>query len=228
MPPLSLRPIRRLARLPSWPPMWPPSWPGLAGAAAVLGAASLAAVLGWTVSDRLEQDNDFCNECHLDASTPLHIELRREFDRRPAASLAAAHARAEVEGRDDPAFRCIDCHGGTSWAGRVRVKALAAKDAFWYVVGHFEEPDGMRWPLWDEDCRKCHAGFAGQSWDGRGPEPFHARSVHNVKLGVDCVECHFVHGPGGNPDAHFLHAEPVRAQCARCHDEFQESEEEYG
>lgn len=197
----------------------------LAWAAWLAGAGALSGVLGWTVTDRLERDNDFCNACHLggpDAGTPLHVDVRREFDARPALSLAAAHAAAEVEGRDDAAFRCIDCHGGTSWVGRARVKALAAKDAFWYVVGRFEEPDGMRWPLWDEDCRKCHARFAGQAWDGLGPEPFHARSVHNVKLGVDCVACHGAHGPGGDPAAHFVHAVPVRAQCALCHDEFQD------
>lgn len=193
---------------------------------AVAGGVVSSSVLGWTVSDRLEQDNDFCNECHLSADTPLHVDVRREFDGRPAVSLAAAHAAAEVAGRNDPAFRCIDCHGGASLRGRARVKLLAAKDAFWYVMGRFEEPDAMRWPLWDEDCRKCHAEFAGQSWDGFGPEPFHARSVHNVKLGIGCVECHLAHGSGGDADAHFVHAAPVRAQCARCHDEFQDFEED--
>lgn len=190
------------------------------GVLAVLGVVGGAA--GWVVTDHLEQDNDFCNACHLGPEQPLHIELRREFDARPAVSLSAAHAAAEVEGRGDPAFRCIDCHGGTGAAGRMRVKVLAAKDAFWYVVRRFEEPERMRWPLWDADCRKCHAAFAGQAWQGPGPEPFHSLAVHNVELGVDCVECHAVHGPGGSPDGYFLHAGPVRAQCARCHDEFEE------
>ena len=194
----------------------------IATAAALLGAGLGAA--GWAVSDRLEQDNDFCNACHLEPGRPLHQELRREFDARPSASLAAAHAAAAVEGRQDSAFRCIDCHGGTGALGRLRVKVLAGKDAFWYAVGRFEEPDGMRWPLWDDDCRTCHMEFAGQSWQGWGPEPFHARSVHNAELGVDCVECHQVHGPGGDARGYFLHAAPVRAQCARCHQEFEEEE----
>ncbi|MEM7410790.1 MAG: hypothetical protein AAF430_11190 [Myxococcota bacterium] len=188
---------------------------GIAAAAALLSAP-----LGWVVTDHLEQDNDFCNACHVDATTPLHIDVRARFDGRPAADLASVHAATEVEGRDDPAFRCIDCHGGVSFVGRARVKALAAKDTFWYVVGHFEEPKGMRWPLWDEDCRQCHARFdesPGAAWESTR---FHQVPLHNVDLGVDCVECHLVHEPGGNADAHFLHAEPVRAQCARCHEEF--------
>ena len=189
----------------------------------VLGAAGLlSGATGWVVTDRLEQDNDFCTSCHLTADVPLHIDVRREFDARPAPSLAALHAAEPVAGRDDPAFRCIDCHGGTGALGRARVKVLAAKDAFWYVTGRFEEPDGMRWPLWDGDCRQCHATFAGQLEAPGDPPAFHALAVHNTRLGVGCVECHDVHGPGGNPDAWFVHARLVRAQCARCHSEFEE------
>ena len=78
----------------------------------------------------------------------------------------------------------------------------------------------MRWPLWDDDCRKCHERFdesEGDSW--RRPR-FHQLAVHNVALGVDCVACHQVHAAGGNPDAYFLEAAHVRGQCALCHSEF--------
>ena len=197
---------------------------GLRGfAIGALAAAMLAASLGaagWAVSDSLEQDNDFCNACHVSKETPLHREIRRDFDARPAASLAGAHAVAGAAHRDDGALRCIDCHGGTSLAGRVRVKALAAKDAFFYLGGRFEEPRAMRWPLWDEDCRKCHASFAERSPEsGRSPG-FHELAVHNAGLGVGCVECHRVHASGGDPDVNFLDTGAVRAQCARCHSQF--------
>jgi nitrate/TMAO reductase-like tetraheme cytochrome c subunit len=183
--------------------------------------ALVSAPLGWTVTDRLERDNDFCNACHLESGTPLHAEVRAAFDARPAATLAAAHAGVRIEGRED-GFRCIDCHGGASLVGRARVKVLAAKDAFWYVVGSFEEPDGMRWPLWDEDCRKCHEAFdeaPASTW--QSPR-FHQVPLHNVELGVDCVRCHRVHDAGGNTSAHFIHADSVRVECARCHPEFEE------
>jgi hypothetical protein len=173
------------------------------------------------VTDVLEQQNDFCNACHLEPGVPLHIDVRRDFDAPRAQSLAGLHGQAREDGRD---FRCIDCHGGVSLPGRARVKALAAKDAFWYVVGHFEEPDGMRWPLWDEDCRQCHEDFdesEPQSWER---PRFHQLAVHNVKLGLGCVECHLSHRPGGDPNAQFLHVRHVRSQCARCHSEFEEGE----
>jgi nitrate/TMAO reductase-like tetraheme cytochrome c subunit len=185
-------------------------------AAAVLGAA------GWAVTDHLEQDDDFCNACHVSADVPLHIEIRRDRDARPPASLAGRHAEAGSSLHPDGGFRCIDCHGGASLRGRARVKALAAKDAFWYVVGRFEEPKTMRWPLWDEDCLRCHASFEAEAADAAASARFHALAVHNVDLGVACVECHSAHEAGGDPGAFFLRTAAVRAQCARCHSEFRD------
>jgi len=185
---------------------------------AVAAAAIVSAPLGWYVSDRLEANNDFCTSCHLTPETTLHNEIRSHFDAAPASTLAAVHAVSAGE----RAFRCIDCHGGVGLVGRARVKALAAKDAFWYVVGRFEEPDHMRWPLWDEDCRRCHDEFDTSDVAAWQSARFHQLPVHNTELGVDCVECHAVHITGGNPEAYFLRAPHVRAQCARCHLEFEE------
>ena len=183
----------------------------------------VSASLGWFISDRLEENNDFCVRCHLGPGRPLHADIRRDFDGDPPATLAAAHGRARAV--PDPAFRCIDCHGGTSFVGRARVKALAARDAFWYAVGHFEEPTGMRWPLWDEDCLECHAQFDASRVEAWQSPRFHQLPVHNAALGVTCVECHLAHELGGNLDAQFVHAPRVRAQCARCHLKFEEGME---
>lgn len=186
-------------------------------------AGIVLAPAGWMVSDRLEQENDFCNACHLPGGAPLHEEIRSEFDATPAANLSAAHARAGNEARADGAFRCIDCHGGASLVGRARVKLLAAKDAFWWAVGDFEEPSGMRWPLWDEDCTKCHTAFEAVREAAGGAEPFHALAVHNTgDFAVRCVACHASHERGGSPDTYFLDAVVLRPQCARCHTEFSE------
>ncbi len=192
---------------------------------AVAGAAGIvSAPLGWMVSDALESDNDFCNACHLEPGLPLHIEIRRDFDAEPPSSLAGLHGSAPAEHRPDEAFRCIDCHGGVSFAGRLRVKALAARDALVYLSGRFEEPDGMRHPLWDEDCRQCHGSFPGPPSEAWEDPRFHELDVHNVELGVDCVECHLAHDDAGDPDAYFLSARQVRGQCARCHAEFEEGQ----
>ena len=181
-------------------------------ALAGLGAAS------WTVSDRLEQENAFCLGCHLTPEVRLHAAVGRDFEHRPPASLAARHAEAEAD------FRCIECHGGTSWPGRVQVKLSAASDAFWYLTGRFEEPEGMAWPLRDEDCRKCHASIEPsrpKDWDAIS---FHERAAHDEKLGVACVECHRVHATDVDPKGYFLRADHVRSQCARCHSDFRDEE----
>jgi nitrate/TMAO reductase-like tetraheme cytochrome c subunit len=191
--------------------------------AIALTAVIVSGPLGWFTVDRLEQDNDFCTSCHLAPGRPLHARLRLDFDAAPPATLSAAHGTAEpavfAAGRG---FRCIDCHGGTSFVGRVRVKALAARDAFWYVVGRFEEPSGMRWPLWNEDCLACHPTFDTAAVEAWQSPRFHQLPLHNTALDVACVECHRAHAAGGNPDANFLHAPLVRAQCARCHPQYEE------
>jgi hypothetical protein len=156
----------------------------------------------------------------LSRERALHAEIRRDYDARPPPSLAARHAAARVSGRADGALRCIDCHGGKSFAGRLRVKALAAKDALVYVSGRFEEPETMRWPLWDEDCSACHASFETAGDGGSGSPAFHELPVHNADLGVACVECHPAHEAGGNPGAFFLRTASARAVC-RCHSEFE-------
>jgi hypothetical protein len=80
----------------------------------------------------------------------------------------------------------------------------------------------MEWPLWDEDCQKCHPGFdtnRSQPWEN---QRFHELPLHNVDLGVDCVECHQSHVSNGDPKNHFLRENWIRTQCSRCHVEFEE------
>ncbi|MCC6643055.1 MAG: cytochrome c3 family protein [Deltaproteobacteria bacterium] len=185
-------------------------------------AAVLLAPAGWLVTDRLESRNDFCNACHIEPGRPLHERIRHDFDARPPADLAAAHAHAGNRERDDGAFRCIDCHGGVGLVGRARVKVLAAKDAFWWAAGRFEEPREMRWPLRDEDCTKCHGSFSAPAADAGGAAPFHAIPIHNVDFEVRCVACHAAHETGVDPQAHFMDASRLRPLCARCHPEYSE------
>jgi hypothetical protein len=184
--------------------------------ACLAGAASAPA--GWWVTDRLEEDNDFCVACHLEPGVPLHREKHEALNRVPPPTLASAHA---VAGWDERAFRCIDCHGGAGFLGKARVKMLSAKDAFWYAVGRFDEPDEMHWSLHDADCTKCHSSFEEREREpGRDPL-FHELAVHNAELGVACALCHLSHDEGGLADHHQLHAGEVRAQCAACHPEFE-------
>ena len=143
---------------------------------------------------------------------------------RPPLNLAGVHASARLPAKPADSFRCIDCHGGVGLVGRARVKLLAAKDGFWYAVGHFEEPAEMAWPLLDEDCGQCHPHFEASrrlAGEGFAPPPFHSLGVHNVALGVACVECHRSHETGGSRELYYLQPTQVRKQCSRCHHEFE-------
>jgi len=192
-----------------------------------LGLVAAAGAGGWFATDALERNDDFCNACHLDgwtSGTPLHTTHRSDFDARPAPTLAAAHAAAGLPEREgDPAFHCIDCHSGTGFVGRARVKLLAAKDAVVWLSGDFEEPKGMNWPLLEEDCQKCHMRFETKAGEFEDPA-FHDLAVHNAELGVDCVECHLAHPSVAEgavaADRWFVDSEHVRKQCGRCHSEF--------
>ena len=176
-------------------------------ACAALGL--LGAPLGWTISDRLEARNEFCVACHLPDGSPLHRAKGREFEARPAPNLAAAHRLAE------PDFRCIDCHGGASFVNKLRVRAVAARDAAFWLVGAFEEPEQMAHPLWDEDCTRCHARYHPERDDD-----FHALADHNIDFVHRCVECHRSHPGGGRPEFAHLERDVILPICRNCHEEF--------
>lgn len=173
-------------------------------------AALASAPAGWFASDHFESQNAFCTSCHLDASRPLHAVKGKDFVATPATSLVAAHHEAK------PEFRCIDCHGGASFPNKLRVKTVAARDAIFYLLGRFEEPEDMQHPLWNEDCSKCHA-----TYDPARDDAFHATSVHNLpEFEYECVECHQAHPTGRAQELDFLERESLVAVCRNCHEEF--------
>jgi hypothetical protein len=181
------------------------SWIWIALVVALAGAP-----VGWLVSDHFEAQNEFCVSCHLDASTPLHDAKMKDLLGEPASSLVAAHHAAK------PGFRCFDCHGGASFPNQLRVKAVAARDAFAYLLGRFEEPKTMAHPLWNEDCAKCHA-----SYQPARDDAFHAIGVHNLpEFEYECVKCHQAHPTGRQASLDFLEREALVAVCQNCHEEF--------
>ncbi len=189
-------------------------WLGLV-APLVLGAG----MAGWGVSDHLEQDNDFCNACHLPDGTPLHLEVREDFDRVIPVSLAGVHGRGWVEEREDSAFRCIDCHAGSGPVERTKIKVLAARDALRYAVGSFEEPHGMPFPLSAATCRPCHPTFRVSAAPGWTLQAFHGLEAHDGAAAPPCVSCHAVHERDGDAFAYFMARHRVDRQCRACHTE---------
>lgn len=175
---------------------------------AILLLAVVSGPLAWAISDRFEEENRFCVACHLRPGLPLHEQKFKEFTSDPVESLVAAHF---APSRD---FLCIECHRGTSWLGRARVKAVAARDAANYLLGNFTEPDRMRHPVWDEDCIRCH-----ETYESKSDSDYHAILAHE---GIDhsCVECHVGHPTNGDPELQFLSRSVVLPVCRNCHEEY--------
>ena len=181
-------------------------------------ASVLMAALSWPVSDRIEQRNDFCNDCHLPNGTPLHLQVREDFDRVMPVSLAGVHGRGWVEDREDSDFRCIDCHAGAGAAERAKVKVLAARDAVRYAVGSFEEPEGMPFDLSPQLCRGCHPTFRRSAAPGWTLEAYHGRPEHDAAPDApSCVACHSIHTRDGDAFAYFMARDRVGRQCRACH-----------
>ncbi len=175
--------------------------------AIVVGAVSGS--VAWVTTDQLESSNEFCVSCHVDPRTPLHERKMREQMATPPVNLASLHYEVDND------FRCIQCHGGASFANRVRVKAVAARDALAYILGRFEEPTSMEYPLWDEDCVQCHATYE----TGRSDD-FHAVDLHNLPdFFYRCVDCHQAHPTDGAAQFDFLEPGRVRQACRDCHEE---------
>ncbi len=187
-----------------------------------LGLLALLMLLGgfaWAVTDHLEQRNDFCTSCHLPDATPLHQEIREDFDRVIPVSLAGVHGRGWVEEREDSAFRCIDCHAGAAPMEHARVKAFAAWDGVRYLAGAFEEPDAMPFDLSKDACRRCHPTQRGSAAPGFTLEAFHGVAEHDAEDVPVCVSCHAVHERGGSGIVYFLVRERIDRECRGCHAE---------
>jgi hypothetical protein len=151
----------------------------------------------------IESRDPFCVSCHLHEK-----ELARFHDRESsvALDLAGYHWR---HGRQ---FTCITCHVGEGVGGRSRVLFFAGMDVLHYTGGSFQhELDGMKHPLDDASCTKCHLpGKIGG---------FHASPKH-AEYTAECLGCHSAHAPGdeafGFIDYHRW--PPAMAErCLPCH-----------
>jgi hypothetical protein len=171
----------------------------------------------WVVADRVEERNDFCNACHLDASTPLHLEIRRHFDRVIPQTLAGVHGRGWIEDRAETEFRCIDCHAGAGLVERVAIRALSARDGIRYVVGAFTEPDHMSFELSAKVCLGCHPGFRRSAAPGWTLNAYHGLRAHEGDATPRCVRCHVVHEADGDAFAYFMSRTRVDQECRSCH-----------
>ncbi len=179
----------------------------------LLAGAALIAVLFGAALAAKERDDRFCIACHL------HEEKYTRFVAPAPVDLAGAHHTKK-------AVRCIDCHGGADPGMHLRVWAVAAVDTGKFLVGRYQEPDRMRLPLRDKDCRQCHtpilksAPFLSpeqeEAMEGQTGNSYHAIRDHDT-VRIACVRCHISHTTDGEAPFQFLARPRLLPLCRDCH-----------
>ena len=124
----------------------------------------------------IESHDPFCISCHLHEA---------EFTRFRDQASSVALDLAGYHWRKGEQFTCITCHVGEGVGGRAHVLFFAGMDVVSYTGGSFQdELDGMKHPLTDATCTKCHVpGKIGG---------FHASAKH-AEYTSECLACHSAH-----------------------------------
>jgi predicted CXXCH cytochrome family protein len=214
----------------------------MAGSLARRLAVGVAAIIGTFIVGVLflaglavkERDDRFCVACHL------HEEKFERLTASSAADLAGLHHNKK------PDVGCIACHGGADLAMRLRVWTVAGIDTLKFLVGLYREPDHMRLPLRDVECRQCHAPilkppdapkasaatgpvdatadstFAAEAAsEGRGGTSYHAIREHDA-VKVKCITCHVSHVKGSDANNRFIVRVRVAPVCRECHKQMED------
>jgi hypothetical protein len=110
---------------------------------------------------------------------------------------------------------------------RFKVWAVAGWDTVKFLAGRYQEPDHMRLPLRDKDCRHCHTPILKsapvaltpeqeEALEGRMGDSYHAIRDHDrVKLA--CIRCHLTHTTDSGTRLKFVSRARVLPLCRECH-----------
>jgi predicted CXXCH cytochrome family protein len=198
------------------------------GVATIIGAFALGTLFLVGLAAK-ERDDRFCVACHL------HDEKFERLTASSASDLAGLHHIKKAE------VGCIACHGGADLEMRLRVWTVAGVDTLKFLVGRYGEPDHMRLPLRDLECRQCHSPilkpttapkaseatraveatedstFAAEAAsEGRVGTSYHAIREHDT-VNVKCITCHVSHVVGSDATQHFIVRARVAPVCRECH-----------
>jgi predicted CXXCH cytochrome family protein len=209
----------------------------MAGSLAQRLAVGVAAIIGTFIVGVLflaglaakERDDRFCVACHL------HDEKFERLTASSTADLAGLHHNKK------PEIGCIACHGGADLDMRLRVWTVAGIDTLKFLVGRYREPDHMRLPLRDVECRQCHtpilkppaapkaseatrtvgptadSTFAAEAAsEGRAGTSYHEIREHDT-VKVKCITCHVSHVTGSDATNRFIVRARVVPVCRECH-----------
>jgi len=110
------------------------------------------------------------------------------------------------------------CGRGSGLLEHSVIKILSARDGLRYMIGSFQEPEGMPFELSEETCLRCHPVFRHSAAPGWTLHAYHGRPAHDDGTDMPrCVRCHSVHDEDGDAFAYFMSRERVNLECRECH-----------
>jgi predicted CXXCH cytochrome family protein len=175
-----------------------PVWAALAG-------MLLLAVAGFASAATLEEQNSFCAACHTQPESTFYQRTQAQ-----AVDLASKHSAVWVT-------RCIDCHAGPGFSGRIGAMALGARDLAAFVTRTDQQPAPLTLPIGDANCLKCHADVPATKSFNRHFHAFLARWQAMDPNAGSCVSCHGAHATDGDPAQAFLEQGRAQQVCDSCH-----------
>jgi hypothetical protein len=180
----------------------------------------LLAVISLFAVAHLEENDAFCASCH---SEPEATYYQRAQANAPV-DLASVHALLAQNAQTDPQqpntstnTRCIDCHAGPGFTGRLSAMTLGAHDAIKWFSGTATQPAITTQPLDDANCLKCHTDTPdAQNFDRHFHRTLARWQQADANAGR-CITCHTAHTTDGNAAIGFLQQQRMLGQCQQCH-----------
>jgi nitrate/TMAO reductase-like tetraheme cytochrome c subunit len=174
--------------------------------AAVVALGLVAAGGGYAFASTQEENNNFCASCH---TQPESTYYQRFLSATPV-DLASDHAKKN-------AAKCIDCHSGIGFDGRLSAIMMGARNAFHWYTHTAVQPAPLTVPISDDNCLKCHQDVTGQTTFNNHFHGFLSRWQAVDPNAGTCVSCHAGHLTDGAANAAFTNTSRTDAVCNACH-----------
>ncbi len=161
---------------------------------------------GYAFAANQEENNSFCASCHTQPESTYY----QRFQAATPVDLASDHAKKN-------AAKCIDCHSGVGFNGRLSAIMMGARNAAAWFTHTAVQPAPLTVPIKDENCLKCHQDVTGQVTLNNHFHGFLSRWQAADPNAGTCVSCHASHLTDGDSTAGFTNATRTDGVCNACH-----------
>ncbi len=174
--------------------------------AGVIALVLAFAIGGYAFASTQEENNSFCASCHTQPESTYYSR----FLSQTAVDLASDHAQKN-------AAKCIDCHSGIGFGGRLSAIMMGARNAAAWFTHTATQPAPLTIPIKDDNCLKCHQDVTSQTTLNNHFHGFLSRWQAVDPNAGSCVSCHSGHLTDGQASTGFTNAARTQSVCDACH-----------